>query len=253
MPTYHFLNGDCLAEQLGQTNISPAHCIICRECLAEGEVLAQNLTEFWKIRAHFIAGTYLGDVEEYFRISVAEFEKLQNLPPNAEVCIWFEHDLFCQVNLWFALSLLSEKPHLKIFRVFPMQENQADEWKGFGEANTAQLLQAYAARVPFLPPDLALGKNLWQAYQRKDLPALQSLSKQPSPCFQYLEEVCQAHIDRFPADNSLGRPEKALQEIMASQTKDFQEVFRVFSAREGIYGWSDLQVKRMYAQQKQAF
>jgi len=97
--------------------------------------------------------------------------------------------------------------------------------------------------------DLALGKNLWEAFQRNDFEKLKSLSRTQSNCFQYLEEVCQAHIDRFPKDKSPGRPALVADEIIRSGIVDFPEVFAEFSFREGIYGLSDLQLKTIYNRQ----
>lgn len=248
MTTYHILNGDCLAEQLKQTSLRQEY-IVCRECLIEGNLNANTISEFWAIRSKFIADTYKVSTEKYFNTTVKELEKLKKLPDNSEICLWFENDLFCQANMWFIISLLSIQPSLQLFRIFPTIKNNADTWKGFGIADAEMLEQAYASKVQFTPKDIELGSNLWNAYKNNDFKNLKVLSKQRSNCFQYLEEVCQAHIDRFPADRQLGRPEKVLKEIIESQSKEFQEVFTAFSNREGIYGFGDLQLKRMYDKQ----
>ncbi len=245
MMPFHILNGDCLVEQLCQTSINQDF-IVCRECLIDGNVAANNLTEFWKIRANFIAETYGASTEDYFTKSVNELEKLYLLPDNAEVCLWFENDLFCQTNMWFVLSLLAKHFNLKLYRIFPVIENKEDIWKGFGVADAAKLELAYSAKVPFKSTDLELGVNLWVAYQNGDFKKLQELSKENSTCFQFLEEVCQAHIDRFPSDKTLGRPDQVVKQIMETKSKEFSIVFEEFSKREGIYGFGDLQVKSIY-------
>ncbi len=246
--TYQILNGDCLADQLRQTKINQ-NFIVCRECLIEGNVYAGNITDFWTIRAKFIADTYTASTEEYFSKTVSEFEKLNNLPDNSEVCLWFENDLFCQANMWFVISMLAKRPALKIFRVFPIIENNIDTWKGFGISNAEKLEQAYYSKIQFTLKDIELGKNLWTSYQNGDLDELKELSKKQSDCFEYLGEVCQAHIDRFPLGKSLGRPEKVVKEIIATNSTEFQVVFSEFSDREGIYGFGDLQIKSIYDKQ----
>jgi hypothetical protein len=247
MTTYHILNGDCLAEQLSQTTINQDF-IICRECLIDGNVKADNLDNFWKIRAKFIVDSYDAKPEDYFERTVKEFEKLSDLPEDSEVCLWFENDLFCQVNMWFVLSLLAKKPNLNVFRIFPITE-VGENWKGFGNADTESLEKAYSLKVQFEQKDLDLGVNLWEAYQKNDWQRLKELSKTKSNCFEYLEEVCQAQIDRFPINNSLGRPEKLIKEILKSMPIAFQELFQEFSEKEGIYGFGDLQVKSIYEKQ----
>lgn len=251
MTKIQILNGDCLADQLKQTDIK-GEFLVCRECLIDGTLSADNIDEFWTIRAKFISDTYNTNAEEYFQKTVSEFEKLKNLPENSEVHLWFENDLFCQTNMWFVLSFLSDQPNLKLYRIFPTIENVADTWKGFGNADTKKLEQAYTTKVQFKEKDIELGKHLWTAYRKNDLNKLKKLSKTQSACFRYLEEVCQAHIDRFPLDKTLGRPDKVIKEIIETKSKEFQTVFSEFSDIEGIYGFGDLQIKNIYDRQMQS-
>jgi hypothetical protein len=113
--TYHILNGDCLADKLKKTNLNH-NFIIFRECLIAGDVDASNINELWEIRANFIAGSYDTTKEMYFEHTVKEFEKLNSLPDCAEVCLWFEDDLFCQVNMWFILSYLARTTDFESFQ-----------------------------------------------------------------------------------------------------------------------------------------
>lgn len=247
MAIYHVLNGDCLAEQLRQTAVNQDF-IICRECLIEGNVKADNLDDFWKIRADFIIESYHETVKGYFEKVVKEFKKLSNLPQNSDICLWFENDLFCQVNMWFVLSLFVKQSKMKVFRVFPIIEN-GELWKGFGSANTESIEKSFSSKVQFEQKDIDLGVYLWEAYQKNDFKQLKELSKIKSNCFEHLEEVCQAHIDRFPTDNSLGRPEQLIKDILESKPMEFYEVFQKFSEKEGIYGFGDLQIKSIYERQ----
>ena len=245
MKTFHILNGDCLAEQLRHIPLE-GEIIICRECLIDGNVCAENIADFWETRANYLSSTYNITSEEYFNKTVSEFEKLRNIPDNSEVYLWFENDLFCQTNMWFLISLLAQYPDIKIFRVFPVLENNNDLWKGFGQATSEKHSQAFASKVQFTNADIELGENLWQAYQMGNLNELSALSRKQSNCFDYLEKVCQAHIDRFPSDNSIGRPEKVIKEIIETCTSDFNLVCAEFATREGIYGFGDLQLKTIF-------
>lgn len=247
--TYHILNGDCLAEQLKQTNIQ-GQFIVCAECLIEGDLTGDTLSQFWTSRAKHIADTYNTTMHNYYNKCVIEFEKIIDLPGSSEVCLWFENDLFCQTNMWFVLSLLNKtQKQNKIFRVFPIIEKNTDMWKGFGVSSAQMLEQAHDSKIQFTTEDIRLGVNLWNAYKTSDFKKLKELSRQQSLCFQLLEEVCQAHIDRFPMDNSPGRPDQIVKEIIETKSKDFQIVFSEFSDRQGIYGFGDLQVKNIYDRQ----
>ena len=242
---YHILNGDSLADHLKQSGIR-GEFLVCRECLIDGPLQGDNLPDFFTTRANYISGTYQEISGNYLKKVVPEFEKIMSIPAHSKICLWFENDLFCQANMWFVLSLLFKK-HLnnKIFRIFPTIDSPSDLWKGFGSSTAEMFDQSYSNKVSFESTDLALGNELWNAYKKNDFNMLIKLSMHESLCFQHLEQVCQAHIDRFPSSGP-GRPEKTIKEIYEAGTKNFNNLFSEFSSREGIYGFGDLQVKLMF-------
>jgi hypothetical protein len=238
------LNGDCLAEQLKCAEL-PLEQIIFREALVSGPLDGTTWEEFWETRVRFLTQNYGATAKEVQEKTVAELEKIGRLTDGVELSLWFEDDLFCQVNLWFVLNLLSESHHIKIYRIFPPESSQANSWRGFGDASPAALAQAYESKVPFNTSDLALGKNLWEAYRLGDSAQLAALSKNVSPCFRHLKEVCQAQLDRISEDPNERRPEKVILELLAKGITDFDSLFSQFSEREGIYGFGDLQVREL--------
>ena len=240
---HHILNGDHLAEQLRETGID-GEFIVCRECLIEGPVQFDDLEDFWSGRAEFISATHQGDREHYFDIVVSQMEKIMEFPEGAEVCLWFEHDLFCQANMWFVMSLV-EQQEIELYRIFPVINNEEDTWKGFGIADSQMLEQAFQDKIKMTPGDIALGKSLWHAYSTNDLAQFAVLSKTPSQAFKYLPDVCLAHLDRFPKDGSLGRPHRVIKELREKSNGDFNALMSDFFEREGIYGFGDVQVRRM--------
>lgn len=240
---YHVLTGDALAEQFEPTYLE-GKVIISRECLMEGPTQSNSLREFWDMRAAFIHEDYQESESEYFTKVTREYEQLLHLPARSEVYLWFEFDLFCQVNMWFCLWLLRQSNiPLQIYRVFPATRGVQDRWKGFGSMNSQELQQCFDNRVSFTEEDLFIGAQLWQAYSQNNMAKLRKLSLNYSPCFLYLAEVCEAHIERLN-----GRLEKTLKSIIEEGITDFKEVFNRFFTREGIYGLGDLQVKKLYEQ-----
>ena len=238
------LNGDCLAEQLKGSEL-PLEIVVFREALVSGPLGGASWGEFWETRVGFLTKQYGATALEVQEKTVAELDKIRSLADGVELSLWFEDDLFCQVNLWFVLNLLSESKNIKIYRVFPPEASPANRWRGFGDASAAALTQAYESRVPFTSSDLALGKNFWEAYRLGNWAQLMTLSKSVSPCFRHLEEVCQAQLDRISADPTKRRPEKVILELLAKGITDFDILFSQFSEREGIYGFGDLQVREL--------
>jgi hypothetical protein len=241
---YNILNGDSLAYSFSDAKID-GEIVIAREALIDGDLSGNNLEEFWQARARYLG---LSDIE-YRARTVKEFEKILNAPGDAEFNLWFEYDLFCQINMWFVLSLINRLPaKKKVFAVYTthLNKNNKQFWNCFGSAKTNELNICFDQRVQLNEKDQQFGDDLWTAYKNADLDALSRLSKNQSAAFPYIEEVIQAHIDRFPKDGEKGRPEKALEDITKNISTDFHKVFREFWNRESIYGFGDIQLKHLY-------
>ncbi|MEP6923965.1 MAG: DUF1835 domain-containing protein [Pyrinomonadaceae bacterium] len=236
----HLLTGDSLAEKFFKLDVS-CEIIVSRECLIEGSLEGATLAEFWQTRARFIESAYGADENSFNQNVKTEYQKLLALGPQDEANLWFEYDLFCQVNMWFALYLLSQSKIKDVYRVAPTMRTQNDLWKGFGNLDEQQLRECLAHKIKFQKDDITLGKNLWQAYKNDNLIELKRLSEVESNCFPYLKEVCKAQIER----KQERRPENSLKEIAANGVTDFHELFARFSEKEGIYGFGDSQVKRI--------
>jgi Domain of unknown function (DUF1835) len=234
--TVHILNGDALTNVFEQAGLE-GDVIICRECLVDGPVKAEGLYYFWKSRGQYIEKMFHQSEELYYRKVKAEFDKIDRLPPHAEVNLWFEHDLFCQVNMWFVISLLSRRNLHHVYRVAPLPA-QKSCWKGFGNHTPVDLRVCYDNREGMTHGDFRLGEHLWDAYRHQNLEVLSLLSNSLSPCFPYLAEVCKAEVER--KNNS--RPQETLREILAMGYTEFSDIFVKFNERDGIYGYGDLQV-----------
>jgi hypothetical protein len=241
---YQILNGDSLAYTFPDTNIE-GDVVVVREALIDGDLSGDNLHDFWQSRANYMRLA----TAEYYKNVVTEFEKITNSPDDSEFNLWFEYDLFCQVNMWFVISMINSLPiKKKIYAVYTshVDKNSKQFWSGFGPANSDELKICYSTRILLQEADLNLGHELWQAYKSGDLEELTNLSKNQSFSFPYLQEVVKAHIDRFSKDGGKGRPEKVIEEIIQNGSNDFGKVFREFWSRESIYGFGDTQLRRLY-------
>ncbi len=239
----HVLTGDSLAENFPSSELG-GEIIVSRECLIEGPLIGRNLPKFWQTRAAFISSNHGDDKNLYAKNVAGEYQKLLLLKPADEVNLWFEYDLFCQVNLWFTLYLLSQSQADDVYRIAPNVRNQTDLWRGFGRLTSKQLEECFAMRVKLTSDDVSLGAKLWLAYQNNNLDELRLLAENESDGFPYLREVCAAEIDRKVNH----KPEHTLREITSAGITEFPEIFAQFSKQEGIYGFGDSQVKRILAE-----
>lgn len=216
-----------------------------REALIDGDLSGGNLHDFWQSRAKYMGLTGT----EYHSKVVKEFEKIMNAPDNSAFNLWFEYDLFCQVNMWFVISIINSLPiKKKVFAVYTSYLDRTSKqfWNGFGPANSDELRVCNANKIPLSEAGINLGKDLWEAYKNGNLEELTNLSKNRSLAFPYLQEIVKAHVDRFPKDGTKGRPEEVIEDITKNISTDFHKVFKEFWNRESIYGFGDTQLKHLY-------
>ena len=243
MKTYHVLNGDALLEQF-PTSLS-GEIIVLRECLVEGPVDATNDEEFYRVRAEFLASSYGVSHEDYLTQTRAELKKLDRIEEGAEVNFWFEDDLFCQVNLWFVCHLIRE--YSQASRMYLVRPPKFTPW-GFAALDEGDLVQAQANRQALGTKEIAWLAELWRAYQNGDRAELQDISEKALPYLPFLAAAVEAELRR---DDPKRGPKAILKQLMVqSPTGRFGPVFRDFCQQEGIYGFGDLQVKRMFDELK---
>jgi hypothetical protein len=233
----HVLPGDAQVEIFRNTGID-GEIVVCREALVDGDVRAENLEEFWRVREKYLAEAYPESRSNYRQTVVTEFEKLIDLPATARVNLWFEYELFCHVNMWFCVWLLRDS-RAGLYRVAPVVQRKDDVWSGFGNLTPNDLTECYEERLEFTEPDIRLGVELWTAFQNRDYARLKELSTSRSACFPYLKEACEAEIEKEV------RPKQILKELQRDGVDDFNEMFAAFRRRAGVYGFGDAQVKRL--------
>ena len=243
--------------------------IVVRECLIEGPVEGVTLAEFFENRAAFIESTFAGfSREDYHRMTKEELGKLKALSPRQapqqepqqapqpepqqaaqqapqqELNLWFEKDLFCQINFWFILHLIHTEYWLTnpCFLILP---KKGCEYR-FGEMSAEELSTAFQQRMT-LPSDLLdTLSQIWPLYQADRIEDIRSLLRQLDSDFHFIEEALQMHLDRLPAGDYPGRPQQTLLNLIEQLgTTDFPPIFREFCRREKCYGFGDLQVRNM--------
>ena len=240
MSQVHVLNGDALLDQFPES--LPGEKLVMRECLIEGPVNATSLDSFYKDRITFLQFEYKATEEKYQTSTIAELERLAELPNDDEINLWFEQDLFCQANLWFICAyLMLHKKSNPVYLIMPRSFSSY----GFGALNSDKLRVLYDERKPFL--HLKEFAALWEFYRFGKTKDLWELTLNLSKDYPFLKETVQAHLDRIRVNDSLGRPTESLIRIIKDlHTTDFKPVFKEFCSREGIYGYGDTQVKRFY-------
>ncbi len=239
---FHVLNGDALKERFPTVLIG--NQLVLRECLIEGPVESASMDEFYKERSTFLNDNYQTSFDEYKLKSRAEIEQLTDIPGNSSVYLWFEDDLFCQVHLWFSCFLI--KNFSEDVDCYLVRPNTSLRF-GFGGMDNDALVNAFENKSKLSDTDLEMFAKLWQLYQEQNFDGMSSIGNELKNRWPFLLPAIEAHQARFPGDGSLPLPEKILIKHMnAMPGADFPSLFSVASEDLAIYGFGDIQVKRIY-------
>jgi len=237
----HILNGDAL-----KGNFPAAvggELIVLRECLVEGDATGNNLNEIFESRKRFFARVYNISPMEYAEKSQCEIEKILGIPDNTEVSLWFEDDLFCQVNLWFTAYILSQTG--KKYNVSLVRPHTSLEL-GFGGSDGEGLFSAFKNKRALLEAELSLLGELWTFFQQNDLRGMQVRAKANVDLADFLLPAIEAHARRLP-EQGLGEPHRIIADLIDKYgSKHFGTIFRAFIAKDPIYGFGDMQVKTIF-------
>ncbi|MEM6725752.1 MAG: hypothetical protein AAF598_17055, partial [Bacteroidota bacterium] len=192
--------------------------------------------------SNFLRAEYpLEGKEQFYAERVQpEIERLIQADGYDEIVLWFEYDLFCQVNLWACLNLLKDRSQ-RISLVCPTDHPEITPFKGMGQCAPEHFPPLFEGRIPLSTTDFECGAQLWNAFVQEDLPRL---SKLPiSAPLAASGPAIQAHLERFPAKNAQGSPlQRFLIEPLRENALTERALVGRFLRRDLKWGMGDLQV-----------
>ncbi|GAB3255014.1 hypothetical protein GCM10027347_15790 [Larkinella harenae] len=249
MKTLHILNGDAMAGAFAESNIlRPSdESVIWREALSEGPVRAEvdTLRELWDIRQAWLRVYASNPNLSYDQMVVEEFERLTKPTDYETIYLWFEQDLFCQINLVFLLAQLATFP-LGTTRIKQISvDSVPDEpfFKGMGQLTGAQLATLYLQAEELTQHELKLAVRVWNAYASMKPLTIQGLLDADFGRLRFLKDALVLHLQRFPfTENNLNLMEHLLTVILMEGPVPEATLIERFLRQDRVYGITDLSV-----------
>lgn len=224
----------------------PGEVVICREMLCEGRVTdAPNVLTFFEERSVHVQQVYGIDQQIYQTRVVEEFLKLHNAKDSDEIVLWFEFDLFCQINLLFCLHYLQQLPtnFSKISIVSVGDEPNTQNFKGLGSASAQQLQTLFEQRKEVKDDDIMLATRAWQAYCGNNPFAIEALVTETSPALPFLGTALAAHLQRLPNTfNGLNIIHQFFLHRLALGQARWYDLYQLFWNELRILGFGDFQL-----------
>ena len=252
----HITNGDNFTEKLKELNLS-GDIITWREMLCEGKTETNVGSEsFWKTRFEFLNKNYKVSKSIFIEKTLKEYRTLCNHKKQDHIVLWFEYDLFCQINLLAVISWLkTHRKYAEISLVCSGKEDETNKLYGLSELNNQQLIKLFENRIVLTQDDIEYADYVWQLYCSDNPIRLENLSDFKNYQFNYLESSIQAHLHRFPSiKNGLNEMETNILKLAIEKTPANKgEFIEVLVKNQGVLGFGDSQFQRALGRLKPLF
>jgi Domain of unknown function (DUF1835) len=215
----HITNGDSTAISLRRSGI-PGVFLAWRDVLHDGPVPAGlTLEQLSEVRARFLAergwSSYEDALEE-FRARDSILERFRN---EREVVLWFEHDLYDQLQVLQILGWLAEqergKTILSLIAIDSFPERAS--FHGLGELTPVELSSLFPQRRPITSEMLTLAHEAWDAFRSPDPTTIERVLAGDTSALPFLAGALKRHLQEFPSVTSgLSRTERQIPETLAA-------------------------------------
>ena len=252
----HITNGDSFTERLNKLNLK-GDVITWREMLCEGKTLTNVGSEsFWKTRFEFLNKNYKVSKSWFIEKTLKEYRSLCNHKQQDHIVLWFEYDLFCQINMLAVISwLLTHRKHAEISLVCSGKEDDTDKLYSLNELSDEQLLNMYKNRVVLNQDDIEYADYVWQLYCSNNPIRLENLTDFENYHFDYLGDAIKTHLKRFPSiANGLNEMENNILRVGLDQKpKSKTDFLNTVLKNQGNLGFGDTQYQRAFQRLKPLF
>jgi Domain of unknown function (DUF1835) len=231
----HITNGDSTVRRLARSGV-PGTIFAWRDILHEGPTPSGlTLEQMSRMRARFIAD----NTHEPYEKTLSDFEQrdriLAHFRDHEEVVLWFEHDLYDQLQLlqllaWFASE---DQGATKLSLICIDRFPGIEPFWGLGQLAPTQLASLLETRQTISAQMLSLGDKAWTAYCSSDPTELEAIIQKDTSALLFLRNALLRHLEQFPAlENGLSRTERQILETVSAGMSDPVAIFRADQNKE---------------------
>jgi hypothetical protein len=213
----HVTNGDSVAVPLLQTSLG-GDSFAWRDAYHEGPVRSGERSRLIDARAAFLSSCGWGE-EDAIRddLLARDARFVSALREGREIVLWFEHDLYDQLQLVDVLALAGDTgfdpEQLELIEIgsFPGRPG----FRGLGELNPPQLESLWPLRRPVTDEDTAGAQRVGEAVRRADPRGIAEVRIDPPASRPFLAAAFGRLLEELPATNDgLSRTERQLLELL---------------------------------------
>ena len=212
----HVTNGDSAGNTLRRTALGGA-VLPWQDALHEGPVPALPRQELLRSRARFLADCGCGGRQALLAsLERRDRQLLEALRDGLEVVLWFEHDLYDQLQLLDVLALAHAEeiaPELIVVGSFPGKPSFA----GLGELTADELETLWPSRDRAAPAALQAAASIWDAFRAPEPTTLADWATRESPELPFVAPALGRLLEELPArGDGLSVTERRALEVVAA-------------------------------------
>ena len=241
----HVANGTSTTRTIEAAGI-PGRCSIWADPLHEGPVPGNlNDSELMEVRGRFLSGPVdasrptagnpaldpVNDMHQW-RAIIAAHDAYE------ELVLWFEHDLFDQLNLiqlltWIHDNVPLTKPvSLVCIGSFPGRPN----FKGLGELTPTELAPLLGTRQRVDDRQYELAARAWSAFRAPTPEPLDALRRDDTSALPYLAPAIARFLQEYPwTRDGLSRSERRLMELASDGIELMRAFPRMHDGEQAYY------------------
>ena len=225
----HLANGTATTDLIERAAI-PGNTSIWADPLHDGPVPgALDESGLRAVRARYISEMATDVSYDDVHAALVSWEAA--IPQSAacdELVLWFEHDLFDQLNLVHLLDRIQSSPakapivSLVCIGAFPGRP----DFKGLGELTPDDIASLLGTRQEVSAAQYALARRAWHAFRSATPEAVERLLGEDLDALPFLAAAFRRHLEEFPSTrDGLSRTERRVLEIGSSSPIDVGRAF----------------------------
>ncbi|WP_427979704.1 DUF1835 domain-containing protein [Agarivorans sp.] len=205
----HITNGDVVGQRLAASSVVEGEILCWRDVLHDGPIVAPEGETYLKARAAFIyqslqaSRSFAANSLSEQQI-LADFKRRQQimaqLAQYSEIVLWFEHDLYDQLQLAECLYLLAKHSELSArFKLICIGKHaEVANFRGLGELSISQLEALYPQRQAISAEQLKLGSELWLALAAASPEPINQLLQQDMAVLPFMQTALRRFAEDYP-------------------------------------------------------
>lgn len=229
----HITNGDSAATTMAAAGIV-GRILPWRDILHDGPVPRVGLDQLAQVRANFLCAHAAQSHHEILHEIRQRDLVLHQANRYTEVTLWFEHDLYDQLQLlqlldWF--SNIDRRP-ARLTMICIDRFPGVEPFYGLGQLDAQQMASLSGSKQEISVAQLQLGHRAWHAFCDASPLALFELGTQDLSPLPFLAAAIQRHLEEFPnAVTGLSRHES---QILTMVQSGIEKPLRLFAQHQHL-------------------